>query len=259
MMKKLTELQVLKALDILNFPDIPENRADLQRVSKVLQYAPTEPGAPLSGEEWNEFCLACGNDPEAWGWARIRLNCILARRNTAQPSPKEQQCDGSCDIDWCTAVPLASVAQADWDDQHGHRTEILPLIGGEPVKKEQATRYGVDQILANLRKLLEANPKTLEERIAELEHQLAEEKKDFDALDDQYHRLGEKYEEIQKIAPQSNKENSMPVGKPMDICPSCRAWIFLGAHHAEGCTRFQSKRTLENERQLVVAMMKRHK
>ena len=91
------------------------------------------------------------------------------------------------------------------------------------------------------------------ERIAELEHQLAEEKKDFDALDDQYHRLGEKYEEIQKIAPQSNKENSMPVGKPMDICPSCRAWIFLGAHHAEGCTRFQSKRTLENERQLAIA------
>ena len=38
------------------------------------------------------------------------------------------------------------------------------------------------------------------ERIAELEHQLAEEKEDFDVLDDQYHRrqlegrLGEKYE-----------------------------------------------------------------
>ena len=51
-----------------------------------LQYAPTEPGAPLSDEEWNEFCRACGNDPEAWGWARIRLNCILAKRDTAQPA-----------------------------------------------------------------------------------------------------------------------------------------------------------------------------
>lgn len=35
------------------------------------------------------------------------------------------------------------------------------------------------------------------ERIAELEHQLAEEKEDFDVLDDQYHRLGEKYEALQ--------------------------------------------------------------
>lgn len=35
------------------------------------------------------------------------------------------------------------------------------------------------------------------ERIAELERQLAEEKKNFNALDDQYHRLGEKYEALQ--------------------------------------------------------------
>ncbi len=211
----------------------------IEALAESLQYAPTEPGAPLSDKECNELNVSIYGGVSAEAIAVI--NRILAKRSTPQP------------------IRIPSAAQADWDDQHGHRTEILPLIGGEPVKKEQATRYGVDQILANLRKLLEANPKTLEERIAELEHQLAEEKKDFDALDDQYHRLGEKYEEIQKIAPQSNKENSMPVGKPMDICPSCRAWIFLGAHHAEGCTRFQSKRTLENERQLVVAMMKRHK
>lgn len=34
-------------------------------------------------------------------------------------------------------------------------------------------------------------------RVKELECQLAEEKKDFNALDDQYHRLGEKYEALQ--------------------------------------------------------------
>ena len=32
-----------------------------------------------------------------------------------------------------------STAQADWNDQHGHRTEVMPLIGGEPTKKEHTT------------------------------------------------------------------------------------------------------------------------
>ena len=108
-----------------------------------LQYAPTEPGAPQSDEEWNEFCRACGNDPEAWGWARIRLNCILAKRDTAQPAESL--------VDHCAKVSeqvnqmpawkkgsainerplMVDSAQDDWNDQHGHRTEILPLIGGE--------------------------------------------------------------------------------------------------------------------------------
>lgn len=39
-----------------------------------------------------------------------------------------------------------------------------------------------------------AAEEALKDRVAELERQLAEEKKDFNALADQYHRLGEKYE-----------------------------------------------------------------
>jgi hypothetical protein len=196
----------------------------IEELARALQYASTEPRAPLSDKECNELNVSIYGGVSAEAIAVI--NRILAKRNTAQPSPKEQQCDGSCDNDWCTAAPaptpITSAAQDDWNDQHGHRTEILPLIGGEPVKKDkaapvdsdlakkahsafmsapdkpwdavvrlvadyllgpvaeedwyapddgktiQATRYGVDQILANRRKLLEAKPKTLGERMADV-------------------------------------------------------------------------------------------
>jgi uncharacterized coiled-coil protein SlyX len=197
MMKKLTELQVLKALDILNFPDIPENRADLQRVSKELQYDTTSTERPcvgypdcdgdLPGEEHSTGCLAAHNLAERAMSAFLQADHL--RPEEAGRSRK------------AVDAVICLVQQ----DSNARWEKALRDHPG-PAISEQAIEW--------VRARIEANPKTLEERIAELEHQLAEEKKDFDALDDQYHRLGEKYEEIQKIAPQSNKENSMPVGKP---------------------------------------------
>jgi hypothetical protein len=172
----------------------------IELLAESLQYATTEPGAPLTRDEEDELLKR----PFIGGGAISEINAVLAKRNTAQP------------------IPIPSVAQADWEDQHGHRSEIVPLVGGEPVKKEQparvggglaemlhrafmsapdkpwdavvrviadallgplsdeewyapddgktiqATRYGVDQILANRRKLLDAEPQTLEEQIADL-------------------------------------------------------------------------------------------
>jgi len=126
--------------------------AVIERVAELTQYAPTEPGAPLSDVEWSEIMH------RAWSLIRREpkenyrkvADLALAMRNTAQPALKEQQCDGSCDNDWCTAVPapapIISAAQDDWNDQHGHRTEILPLIGGEAVKKEKAAPVDGDLV-----------------------------------------------------------------------------------------------------------------
>jgi hypothetical protein len=118
----------------------------IEELARALQYASTEPRAPLSDKECNELNVSIYGGVSAEAIAVI--NRILAKRNTAQPSPKEQQCDGSCDNDWCTAAPaptpITSAAQDDWNDQHGHRTEILPLIGGEPVKKDKAAPVDSD-------------------------------------------------------------------------------------------------------------------
>jgi hypothetical protein len=146
-MKNLTPQQIETARELIYRGNL-ENH--IEELARVLQYAPTEPGAPLSGDDWSN---RCSSFPAGFGpaWTKniySKIDAVLAKRGTAQPT--ESLVDHCAKVaeqvaempDWkkgsaINERPIASTAQDDWNDQHGHRTEILPLIGGDPVKKEQ--------------------------------------------------------------------------------------------------------------------------
>jgi len=158
-----------------NLLTLDEERALLDGLAEVIkEYAPTESGAPLSDEEWKTLVRWSfpSKHPDNTCVTRLQLDTILAKRNTAQSIPPQSQQDAETCALWrkvqdghsvkqptppymntpnafvgerpgkswkdAQPEPIASTAQDDWNDQHGHRSEILPLIGGEPVKKENA-------------------------------------------------------------------------------------------------------------------------
>ena len=125
-MGKLTPQQIETARELIYRGNLGNH---IEELARVLQYAPTEPGAPLSAEEKKQVCSA-GEDA-IYRWPRIiqAVESVLAKRTTAQPT--ESLVDHCAKVaeqvaempDWKkgSAVnerPIASVAQADWDDQH---------------------------------------------------------------------------------------------------------------------------------------------
>jgi hypothetical protein len=140
-------------------------------IAPHVQYAPTEPGAPLSDRECNKLNTSLYGGISAEAIAVI--NAVLANRNIRkeQPAPLdghliEKMCDAynsdsgsSYSRSGMTAaarviadVLLGPVADDEW---------ISPDDG----KTVQATRYGVNQILAKRRARIGAKTKTPEERV----------------------------------------------------------------------------------------------
>ena len=92
-MGKLTPKQIETARDLIYRGNL-ENH--IEELARVLQYAPTEPAAPLTPQEkdeiWHDLRIPCRDIVFA------RVDEVLAKRPTVQP--------------------FASTAQADWEDQH---------------------------------------------------------------------------------------------------------------------------------------------
>lgn len=122
-MGKLTPQQIETARELIYRGNLGNH---IEELARVLQYAPTEPGALLSDAEWKELMRNVSDlNPNC----RPAIDAVLAKRGTAQPT--ESLVDHCAKVaeqvaempDWkkgsaINERPIASVAQADWDDQH---------------------------------------------------------------------------------------------------------------------------------------------
>ena len=129
-----------------------------------VESKPTAPGAPLSQNEREEISRSIqdkGHDLPSRVFFNV-VDAVLAKRNTAQHAP------------------IASVAQADWDDQHGRRNKensepVSGMVSLDAVEKalrdvlssaRSLTAHEVNTAVMMLRARL-SPPKTLQERIEE--------------------------------------------------------------------------------------------
>ena len=149
-------------------------RLRMVAAAPFLQCAPTEPGAPLTDEEWEEICQTLGLASSLWKKDKAKVDRVLARRTVRKEEPAKLDEDAIERA--CAAYEYAK--DQDYSGTPGEKSDCMTaaarvIVQDRDAKWEKAIRAdynegsiaSADREVAKLRARIEAKPKTPEERV----------------------------------------------------------------------------------------------
>ena len=165
----------------------------------ILQYAPTEPGAPLTDEEWAEICEALRLRSSLWKKDKREVDAVLARRSVRREEPAKL--DGDVIERAAKAGNAACGLQTDDVDSVNRlftAAAARVIVQDRDAKWEKATAaYLLDEhgwnvgdalfAASKIRARIEAKPKTPEERVT-IRERVTDFAVDVDGIMDEYFR-----------------------------------------------------------------------